>query len=252
MATSHHDADMENRFSTRNSDPLTERVMFDVSALPVGHLIAAEIRNSDEDGSDGGFSTSRQFDGEEFDEESRGQDQPNNVTLPSREEAHVPATEDSLIAGTEWYETTTDGSLQLDVSSTLLEASLEAPRERRFRFSYSKKYFYASSELYLQTDPTQPTPDVLPELLGRIMSCPTHKRNNNQYKIQWIRPRDGGTWPTNLTPHLKIHFPKTLLHAQLAFLMGECSLNQNYINAPPPSQTDGMPLTAMLLGGTRQ
>jgi hypothetical protein len=69
-----------------------------------------------------------------------------------------------------------------------------------------------------------PLPATLPELIGQITACP-NKKSNQKYKVKWIRPSDGSSWPEHLQEHLVNNISKDLIHAELAVLIARCLLN---------------------------
>ena len=60
-------------------------------------------------------------------------------------------------------------------------------KKRRSRFRFAGQFLYATREIYLLDDSLLP-PDSTPELLGRVVQCPS-KKNGNKYEIKWIRGR---------------------------------------------------------------
>ena len=215
---------MENRFQEQNIDPQPQRILFDVSALSSGRLLPSNEASS-EDGSIAAPNLRRQL----FLDPSptaalQEEDPASQVTAGSATQVmNLPTMEQYLaeLGATDIEEPT------LEVDDLLLTNLNE--RRKRSRVSYSKKFFYASSSIYLEAYPTSPLPETLPELLGQITCCPS-KRNDYQYRVRWIEQKNGGSWPASLSPHLRTTFPKELIHVRLTFLIRECPLNNNNIN----------------------
>lgn len=63
------------------------------------------------------------------------------------------------------------------------------PKKRRARFSYAKKYFFATSDLYLcLRDDSQP-PESTPDLIGQVVACP-NKKNGNSFQVRKVVQED--------------------------------------------------------------
>lgn len=216
------DEDMtETRFSNFTPVIQTQRVMLDVSEIPVALFPSANDDNS-VDGSDANNLRGQLFQNGTMELGNNAHE----VTLPSvPAESNLPSIDDLLAEIARTPNDNDANDLEADATTMM------GQQKKRHRFSYAKKYFYGSSVLYFQLDPTLPQPEQLPELLGQIIGCP-NKKNNNQYHVKWLRPKDSGNWPVNLTPHLRSYFPKDMLQLQLAFLIGECPVNLNLVNAP--------------------
>ena len=60
---------------------------------------------------------------------------------------------------------------------------------RKITPSNYKKYFYATSDMYLKIDPSKPAPDSTPELVGQVVTCLSQK-NNRQFETNWIWNQD--------------------------------------------------------------
>jgi hypothetical protein len=215
---------MENRFQQGNMDAQPQRVLFDVSALQSGPLLASN-EGSEDDGSNGTNFRRRLF-ADRSPTAALEEDNPSNlVTADSNITLeNLPQLDDFLAEIAD----VANNAPMLEVDDFVLTNSSDC--RKRYRVSYSKKFFYAASSIYLQVNPATPTPECLPELLGKITSCPS-KKNDQHYTVKWIEQKDGGAWPATLTPHLRTTFPKELLHVKLAFLIGECPLNNNTTNS---------------------
>lgn len=210
---------------TQNPVEHIERLVFDVSNIPVGDLLPLQ------------FPT--------------GQSSPSDVelfqtSLFAAGEIHLPGldSDGDFPSGT--------GTLNTDVNEITMGSSTQhlgnwhdssrrrsptttntAPsnntKKRRIRFSYSKKFFYASSDIYLQLNPNIPPPESTPELIGMVLDCP-RTSNGHHYRIEWTSPTGGASWPENLKLHLRTTFEKPFFHTldpNLKDLIVSCPLNKN-------------------------
>ena len=91
-------------------------------------------------------------------------------------------------------------------------------RQRRNRVSFARKFFHATSDIYLQVNTNLALPTCTPDLIGQVITCPT-KKNNNLYSINWIHPVGQKTWPVDLKPHIRCFFPKDQLRPLLPGLI---------------------------------
>jgi hypothetical protein len=166
---------------------------------------------------------------------------PNEVTIASTEDnANKPTEAGNLEVDPPTTET--DNSTNNNENPLLAaNSSVGAKIARRQRFSYAKKFFYANSQLYLQVKEDLPPAVSTPELLGQVVACPTRK-NNQQYRIHWVRPRHG-EWPRNLKLHLRAEIPKETIHRQLKSMIKNCPENKASETIPPPQQQPILPLT---------
>ena len=205
MSDLHRDDDVATRSLTENPPVQTHRELVDMSVLPTGPLQGVQQP----------FSASQQ-NREILRHVLFGQETPGRslaVTMGST--CHVSASSNvhnditsllPLRGGRDVLEACFgDGGDAVAASS---EIAAPPPKRARIRTSYAKKFFLATSELYLDLDPRYPTPEVLPELVGQVINCP-NKNNQNLFEISWLRPHCAGSEiPANLVYHLKKFFPK--------------------------------------------
>jgi hypothetical protein len=216
MASSANVPNMEDRFSTLNTDVTTQRVLFDVAAIPTGPLFPSTDAPSDEDEFSANLrrclfgDSPPSLDGNDNNVTTRRA----SVTVDSSQHNTV-SSELPSEAAIEELDPTRD-IREEEVAASLLDIGVPPARMRRYQFSYSKKYFWANNALYYQLKPSHPPPEDFPELLGQVVQCP-NKNNDYHYQINWLRPKTGSAWPANLTAHLRCLFPKDELHAQLPF-----------------------------------
>lgn len=167
MASSNNVPNMEDRFSTLNTEVNTQRVMFDVAALPTGTLLGVDERPSDED--DFGENLSRQLFGDPtsspVNEEAQVTNEQHEVTVESTQHTSINSNEETTEAD-RLLESLGDG--REEVAASLLDFAAAQPEKRRYRFAYAKKFFFASRALYYELKPSLPPPDDFPELLGQI------------------------------------------------------------------------------------
>jgi hypothetical protein len=143
MASSNNVPNMEDRFSALNTEVNTQRVMFDVAALPTGTLLRVDDRLSDED--DFGENLSRQLFGDPtsspVNEEAQVTNEQPEVTVESTQHTSINSNEETTEAD-RLLESLGDG--REEVAASLLDFAAAQPEKRRYRFSYAKKYFFAS------------------------------------------------------------------------------------------------------------
>jgi len=143
-----------------------------------------------------------------------------------------------------------DGSNQLsegvlDDSAANFALQIPPPKKRRLRFSYARKLFYASRDMYLQINPEFPSPESFPDLVGQIATCPT-KKNNNIYVIVWTKCRTGAVIPLYLSHHLRTLFPQCELQPVLQDLIIQCELNNDITNSTASRQPTLLPPCQLL------
>jgi hypothetical protein len=63
------------------------------------------------------------------------------------------------------------------------EGPAASNKKRRTQFSYSRKFFFASSNIYLQLNPNIPPPASTPQLIGMVLDCP-RTSNGQHYRIE--------------------------------------------------------------------
>ena len=63
-------------------------------------------------------------------------------------------------------------------------------------------------------------------LFSRIGWTDPTKKNDNNYRMKWIRPVESPTMPLHLTPHLRTLFPKSEFHSEISSLIDDCPLNE--------------------------
>ena len=96
------------------------------------------------------------------------------------------------------------------------ESVPDTSKRKRYRFSYAKKHFHAESALCLRADPALPQPELMPELLGQIIACPSKKEQLRiPGEMDSSEERQSG-----FSRHLRTSFPMDVLHPQLAYLIG--------------------------------
>lgn len=247
--------DGQNRFSNRNPEVQTQRIVFDVSDLPVGP-VEPVVGVPQSDSSDEGFM---------FEELRRDLfpdqlsppllQQPNSSLFEGDDENSISNANQVTIMGSSFHPQQLgaihDQNVQEDDQSIanfeqegttrpvnvqqMVAPPSKKTQHKRTRFSYSKKFFYATSNIYLRLDPSFPPPESTPELLGQVVSCP-NKHNQNQYVLEWLHPRSCEKWPTSLRHHLRTNIPKNDLHAELSHLIVNCTLNKNLL--PPRGERE--------------
>ena len=213
-----------------------QRVMLDLSELPTGTIPESSDYESDDNHSMTNLVRTL-IDQFEVNPPSLHlnnlNDNRNEVTIASTEaNANKPTEAGNLEVVPPTTET--DNSTNNNENPLLAANSgVGAKKARRQRFSYAKKFFYANSQLYLQVKEDLAPAESTPELLGQVVACPTRK-NNQQYRIHWVRPRDG--WPRNLKLHLRAEIPKDTIHRQLESMIKNCPENKASVALPPQQQ----------------
>jgi hypothetical protein len=243
MSDSDDNDDLLYRFSNRNPVVETERIVFDVSNIPVGHLDPLPDPNGELSPDSLDFLRRDLF------PEASAVEAP---AVVQQQQEHHHETPHNTTNGTDIEIVTMGGTSSATPAaggggvehSTL---STSQPRQqRRKRVKFWKQLFYASSELYLKLDPSFPFPHSTPDLVGLVVSCPS-KRNDNHYIIEWQSPRlDGVEWPANLRHHLITKFHKSKIHSFLPDWIAACPDNNNRRQGTNTTTTTTTTTTTML------
>jgi hypothetical protein len=230
MSSNHHDE--TTRFSSCHSTLEPQRIMLDVSQIPVGQLCdQQDMFLSDKEilgnmvDLQGNLLAEESTlclsdcdsDADEANGSSPEEPGPGTTTSPGRME--VVAALNALNRGAQ-------------ESTNPLDAN---PKQRGARFCVARKLFYGDANLYLQLDPLMPQPSLTPPLVGQVVAC-LSKKNDSNYTIRWVSLRSGGEWPTHLISHLWMVFPKQCLQTLLPALISICPLNQNNHSGVEPQQ----------------
>jgi hypothetical protein len=202
--SSNHQDDETTRFSSGNSPLEPQRIMLDVSQIPVGQLCDQQDT----------FPSDEEILGNMVDLQGDLLAKESTLRLSDcvsdADEANGSTPEEPG-AGT----TTSPGRMEVVAALAALNRGAQEstnplnanPKRRRARFSVARKLFYGDADLYLQLDPSMPQPSSTPPLVGQVVACPS-KKNDNNYTIRWVRLRSGGELPTHLISHLRTVFPK--------------------------------------------
>jgi hypothetical protein len=234
----------QNRFSDRNPVVETVRIVLNVSDLPVGHVtgLTDQDLSSDDDFVETLLTTRELFPGpsSSLPASAASEDEASSCNTITTQ-ANIVTMGGSTMRTTEEFVAPAPPPVPpvppaaAGVAVVRQQAQQEEEREaatgvdknKRKRFKYSKKYFYATSDIYLKINPEFPPPESTPELVGMISQCPT-KKNNNHYEVTWVSLRSQAVeWPLNLRHHLRTLFSKESIHANLASWIEGCERNSS-------------------------
>jgi hypothetical protein len=225
----------------------TERIVVDVSNLPVGHLegpFQQDSSNTSKSPSDSrshdgklllGSSTASQH---SWDEEitcstyaARRHD---NFEESTNIFISLPPEEDDMtMSGVVNMTERTEPAAELPQP---LQQPQPYKKQKRSKFTFSRQRFVATSSFYLHPDTSSPPPEVTPNLVGQIIRCPS-KKNDFNFEVQWCHQQHSkAPVPTDLTPHLLQKFPKAKYNDALRSLIQEAASvgnNATTVAAPP-------------------
>ena len=251
MADFHHPDDVPHRSFVYNPSVQVETMRIDVSDMPPGPMDGVVLRNESDDENGAELCRRRLFDSEtprELFGDQFSSTAENHVTIAPSEPSPTTTGLHNSVPPPSIPNDSSGGDLLASnyeeepaVVAAVLDTALQATKRRRIRASYAKKFFYGEPDMYLDIDPTKPTAELTPDLLGQVKTCP-NKKNQNLYEISWIRPKDPMVqWPENLKYHLRTLFHKNEIHKRLSSLIDGCILNRDLAAATVSLPTQILP-----------
>ena len=200
----------QNRFSMANPVVNTARVMFDASELQTGPL--ADM-NDDETSDPKNFmeQLTRTLFPEDVDCEAASNPESTRaeVTIDSLSNDVNHTARVRTIAAIAMVPTSPHVDCADDAALLTRLGGTPPKRQRRNRVSFARKFFHATSDIYLQVNTNLALPTFTPDLIGQVITCPTKKKKTLFDKL------DSSSWSEDVAGRPQT--PRPLLFSKGSF-----------------------------------